>query len=121
MLKKLINSTLAIILAVIVLAGFTRPAFAWTEAEFRPQIAYEQIAFVPSGEVSGEFAKGFFSGLGAAIGGVVGTMAACYAVDVLVVPVNPLAAGYLATLCPSIGAAVGGASGFVSTNTVLSQ
>ncbi len=119
MLKKLINCTLAIILAVVVLAGFTSPAFAWTEVEFHPQTTYEQIAFIPGDEVSGEFIKGLASGLGAAIGGVAGTMAACYAVDVLVVPFNPIAAGYLATLCPGIGATIGGVGGFVSTNAVV--
>lgn len=112
---------LAIIFAFIVLTGFTRPAFAWTDAEFRSLGSYEELAFIPNGEISEELVKALLSGFAAAFGGVLGTMAACYAVDVLIAPVNPPAAGYLATLCPGIGATVGGAGGFVGTNTVLNQ
>lgn len=119
MLKRIISSMLAIILTVIVLTGFTRPAFAWTDAEFRPLSSYDKPAFIPNGELSNEFLRGLWNGLGVALGSAVGTMAACCAVDVLIAPVNPPAAAYLATMCPSIGAVVGGAGGFATTNTVV--
>lgn len=118
--KKIISSMLAIILTVIVLTGFTTPAFAWTEAEFRPLSNYEKAALIPNGELSYEFWKGVWYGLGGALGGVAGTMFACYTVDVLITPVNPPAAAYLATLCPGIGATVGGAGGLAGANAVIS-
>ena len=120
MLKRFISSTLAIILAMIVLGGFARPASAWTEAEFRPLSNYEKPALIPNGEISNEFWKGLWYGLGGALGGVAGTVFACYTVDVLITPVNPPVAAYLATLCPGIGATVGGTGGLVSANAVIS-
>lgn len=118
--KTIISSMLAIILAVIVLTGFTRPAFAWTDAEFRSLSNYEKPALIPNGELSNEFWKGVWQGFGGALGGVTGTMFACYTVDVLIAPINPPVAAYLATLCPGIGVTVGGAGGLVSANAVIS-
>lgn len=123
MLKRIVSSTLAIILAAIVLTGFARPALArpaWTEAEFRLLSNYAKPAFIPNGELSYELLKGAWYGIGGALGGVAGTMIACYTVDALIAPVNPPAAAYLATLCPGIGATVGGAGGLVGANTVIS-
>lgn len=118
MLKRIVSSTLAIILAAIVLTGFARPAFAWTEAEFRPLSNYAKPAFIPNGELSYELLKGVWYGIGGALGGVAGTMIACYTVDALIAPVSPPAAAYLATLCPGIGATVGGVGGLVGANVI---
>lgn len=106
---------LAIILAVVVLTGFTRPAFAWTDAEFRPLTNPGSLAYVSPDDLSGEFIKGVFGGIGGVIGGVL----ACYTIDVLLAPVNPPLAVYLATACPGLGGIIGGTSGYKSAEVVI--
>jgi len=63
--------------------------------------------------------NGFWQGLGGVFGAVTGTLVTCYAVDVLIVPVAPPVAAYLATMCPAIGATVGGFSGFTGVRSVV--
>jgi hypothetical protein len=115
MFRKLISSTLAVILAVIVLGGFASPASAWTEAEFRPLTSSGNLAYVSPDELSDEFTKGVFGGFGGIIGGIL----ACYAVDVLVAPINPPLGVYLATVCPGLGGIIGGTSGYKGTELVI--
>lgn len=115
MLKRFISSALAIILTVIVLSGFPRPAFAWTEAEFRPLTSPGNLAYISPDELSDEFTKGVFGGFGGIIGGIL----ACYAVDVLVAPINPPLGVYLATVCPGLGGIIGGTSGYKGTEVVI--
>jgi hypothetical protein len=88
-LLKIFRSVFAVILiCVIALNGFTGSAFA------------DNSAKVDS------FTNGFFSFLGLAVA----TVTVCYTVDVLIAPVAPPVALYLAPLCPVIGATVGGAT-----------
>ena len=101
----MIRSLVAIILTItIALTGFTRPAYAFT-----PDYTYTELASIP-------FLDKALEGAGTAFGGVVGVIAACYIVDVLIVPVAPPVAAYGAGVCSAIGATVGGAAGgFAST------
>lgn len=87
---KIVRSLFAVLLTcVIALNTFVSPAFAANDSAI------------------GSLVNGFWQGLGAVIGGAAGTVVTCYAVDVLIAPVAPPAAAYLATVCPAIGATVG--------------
>lgn len=84
----MIRSLLTIILTfTIALTGFTKPAYSYT-----PDDLYNEIAL-------NSFWSKFLEGAGTAIGGVTGTVIACYAVDVLIAPLAPPVAGYLAVIC----------------------
>ncbi|MEW6499497.1 MAG: hypothetical protein AB1589_44585 [Cyanobacteriota bacterium] len=85
---KAFRSLFAVILScVIAWNGFASPAFAASD---------------PVGSVI----NGFWGAVGAAIGSV----ATCYTVDVLIAPVAPPVAIYLAPMCAAMGA-VGGFGG----------
>jgi len=66
----------------------------------------------------GSFTNGFWQALGGVVGAATGTVAVCYAVDVLIAPAAPPVAVYLATVCPAIGATVGGIGGMAGVNTL---
>lgn len=87
---KMVRSLFAMLLTcVIVLNSFVSPAFAANDSAVD------------------SFVNGFWQGWGAWIGGTAAMVVTCYAVDVLIAPVAPPAAAYLATVCPAIGVTVG--------------
>lgn len=65
------------------------------------------------------FVNGFWQAFGGVIGGATGTIATCYAVDVLIAPVAPPAAAYLAAMCPAIGATVTGVGGAAGATAIV--
>ncbi|MEG4583419.1 hypothetical protein QUA71_27995 [Microcoleus sp. MON1_C5] len=86
---KAFRSLFAVILScVIAWNGFASPAFAASDSV-------------------GSFINGFWSFVGGAAGAVV----TCYTVDVLIAPVAPPVAAYLAPMCGAIGAVGGGVGG----------
>jgi hypothetical protein len=92
--NKIGRSLLAIVLTcVIALNGFVNPAFAET------------------GTAVDSFSKGFWEGLGGIVGGAAGVVLVCYGVDVVILPIAPPVAAYLATICPVVGGVVGGTGG----------
>ena len=92
---KAFRSLFAVILScVIAWNGFASPAFAASDSV-------------------GSFINGFWYTVGGFLGGAAATVVTCYTVDVLIAPVAPPVAAYLATMCPAIGAA-GGLGGFAA-------
>jgi len=121
MLKTIVSSTLAIILTLVIsLTAFVRPVSASTEVEFYPLSSQELIAFA-DGDLTYKFLEKVIQGLGGALGGVLGSAAACYAVDVMILPFNPPLAAYFATACPAIGGVVGGSGGFVGATKMVGE
>lgn len=90
---KVFRSFCSVILTcVIAWSCFSPPAFA-------------------ASDPADSFMNGFWQGLGGFFGAVTGTVVTCYAVDVLLLPVAPPVAAYLAPMCPAIGVGVGSFAG----------
>ena len=130
MFKRIVSSTLVIILTLVIgSTAFVRPVSASTEVElyplpnlenpastaeeFYPLSTQDLIAFA-DGNLTYEFLKQVIGGIGGGLGGVLGSAAACYAVDAMILPFNPPLAAYFATVCHGMGAAVGGAGGYIT-------
>ncbi len=135
MLKRIVSSTLAIILTLVIgLTAFIRPVSASTGVEFYPLPNLENpastveefyplstqdlIAFADGG-LTYEFLKEVIKGLGGGLGGVLGSAVACYAVDVMIWPFNPPLAAYFATVCHGIGGVVGGSGGYIGATKMV--
>jgi hypothetical protein len=88
-----------ILSCVIAWNGFASPAFAASDSV-------------------GSFINGFWQAFGGVVGMATGTVVTCYAVDVLIAPVAPPVAAYLATMCPAIGATVGGFGGVAGAKAI---
>jgi len=76
-------------------------------------------AYAFTGDAFGSYWNGFLEAIGGVTGGAVGTVATCYAVDAFIAPIAPPVALYLAGMCPTIGATVGGTGGFVGMKGIL--
>lgn len=115
---KLVRSLFAVFLTcVIALNSFISPAFADTGSVVNSSDV--SPAFADTGSAVKSFVNGFWYTFGTIVGGATGTVATCYTVDVLIAPVAPPAAAYLATMCPAIGAAVGGGVGAAGAREVI--
>jgi hypothetical protein len=55
------------------------------------------------------------------LGGVLGSAAACYAVDVMILPFNPPLAAYFATVCHGVGGAAGVAGGYIGATEMVGK
>lgn len=62
---------------------------------------------------------GFISGFGQVGGSIAGATAACYATNVLVLPVAPPVAAAMATYCPYIGGVAGSFGGTIAGKTAM--
>ena len=97
---KIVRSLFAVLLTcVIALNTFVSPAFAANDSAVN----------------SNSWVNRFWQGFVTAAGGLAGTVVTCYAVDVLIAPVNPAAAAYVATVCPAIGVTAGATAGGVGS------
>ncbi|MBW4683050.1 MAG: hypothetical protein KME19_23640 [Microcoleus vaginatus WJT46-NPBG5] len=93
---KASRSLFAVILTcVIAWNGFATPAFA-------------------ASDPVGSIINGFWGAIGAAMGSV----ATCYTVDLLIAPVAPPVAIYLAPICGAVGAAGGALGGAAGANAI---
>ncbi len=100
---KMVRSLLVVFLTcVIALNSFVSPASANT------------------GSAVDSFGNGFWQAFGSIVGGAAGTVAVCYAVNVIVAPFAPPIAVYLAPICPAIGGAIG-LGGAEVAKTVVGQ
>ncbi len=99
-MKSFRSLFVAILTCVIIWSSFGSPVFA-------------------ADDPTGSFINGFWTAVGAAFGSATGTVAVCYTVDALIAPVAPPAAAYLATMCPAIGATVGGFGGAAAVQAVV--
>ena len=121
MFKRIVSFTLSIIITLVISSTtFVRPASASTEVEFYPLSSQDLIAFA-NGDLTYKFLEEVLKGLGGGLGGVLGSAAACYAVDVAILPFNPPLAAYFATVCHGIGGVVGGSGGFISATKMVGE
>jgi hypothetical protein len=122
MSKGIIRSFFTLLLVLMIaLNSFIGSASASTitREESRPLPTLDSLGFAFPGELSYDFFKSVLEGFGAGFGGVLGSIAACYAVDLLITPVNPPLGVYLATVCPGVGGVVGGTGGYAFTEKVI--
>lgn len=95
------RSLFAVLIAVVMTwNSFATPAFA-------------------AGGIGEWLGSGFWQALGGVVGGATGTVVTCYAVDVAIAPFAPPVAAYLAPMCGTIGAVVGGGTGAASVGAIL--
>jgi hypothetical protein len=135
MLKRIVSFTLAIILTLVISStAFVRPVSASTEVEFYPlpnlenpvstteefyPLSSQDLIAFANGDLTYKFLEEVIKGLGGGLGGVLGSAAACYAVDVAILPFNPPLAAYFATVCHGIGSVVGGSGGFIGATKMV--
>jgi len=121
MLKRILSFTLAIILTLVISStAFVKPVSASTGVEFYPLSSQELIAFA-DGDLTYKFLEEVIKGLGGGLGGVLGSAAACYAVDVMILPFNPPLAAYFATVCHGVGGAAGVAGGYIGATEMVGK
>gem|GEM_PF-6028022 len=107
---KIVRSLFAVLLTcVIALNGFVSPVYASTESIALNDFVSPVYASTESAVDS--FTDGFWDSVGNVFGKAATYVAICYAVDVLIAPVAPPVAAYLAGMCPASGAMVGGVGG----------
>jgi hypothetical protein len=126
--KRIVSFTLAIIFTLVISSTvFVRPVSASPEVEFYPlssqelPLSSQELIAFANGDLTYEFLAEVIKGLGGGLGGVLGSAAACYAVDVMILPFNPPLAAYFATVCHGIGGVVGGSGGFIGATKMVGE